>query len=98
MKYCRLKDRRRRILFFSYERRAKIFRSIAENQSFTINKRIAAYKAMHSFPRDSFSTRRRNRCTLTGRSRAIYRKFGISRIRFRKFASQGIIPGIKKAS
>lgn len=45
-----------------------------------------------------FSTRRETRCKLCGRSRAVYRKFGICRICFRKLADQGLIPGVKKAS
>ncbi|MCH2139959.1 MAG: type Z 30S ribosomal protein S14 [Phycisphaerales bacterium] len=45
-----------------------------------------------------FSTRRRNRCQLTGRSRGVYRKFGISRIMLRQLALEGKIPGMRKAS
>jgi small subunit ribosomal protein S14 len=45
-----------------------------------------------------FSTRVRRRCRLCGRARAVYRKFGICRICFRKLADQGMIPGIRKAS
>ena len=45
-----------------------------------------------------YSTRRYNRCQICGRSRAYYRKFGICRICFRTMASQGLIPGVRKAS
>jgi small subunit ribosomal protein S14 len=45
-----------------------------------------------------FSTRKKNRCQLTGRSRGVYRKFGISRIMLRELALQGMIPGMRKAS
>jgi small subunit ribosomal protein S14 len=45
-----------------------------------------------------FSTRRNSRCRLCGRPRAVYRKFGICRICFRKLADGGLIPGVKKAS
>ncbi len=45
-----------------------------------------------------FSTRLNRRCMLCGRPRAVYRKFGICRICFRKLAAQGVIPGVKKAS
>jgi small subunit ribosomal protein S14 len=45
-----------------------------------------------------FSTRVKRRCKLCGRSRSVYRKFGICRICFRKLADQGVIPGVKKAS
>lgn len=45
-----------------------------------------------------FKTRIYNRCSLCGRSRAYYRKFGICRICLRKLAHEGVIPGMKKAS
>ena len=45
-----------------------------------------------------FSTRRYNRCKITGRPKGYIRLFGISRIQFREMASQGLIPGVKKAS
>jgi small subunit ribosomal protein S14 len=45
-----------------------------------------------------FSTRRESRCKMCGRPRAVYRKFGICRICFRKLADQGKIPGVRKAS
>lgn len=49
-------------------------------------------------PRNSSPTRYRNRCMLTGRARAYYRKFGVSRIVLRDLARQGMIPGMRKAS
>lgn len=49
-------------------------------------------------PRNASPTRIRNRCSITGRPRAFLRKFGISRIAFRKLASGGAIPGITKSS
>jgi small subunit ribosomal protein S14 len=45
-----------------------------------------------------FSTRQVRRCRLCGRARAVYRKFGICRICFRKLADNGLIPGVRKAS
>jgi small subunit ribosomal protein S14 len=45
-----------------------------------------------------FSTRHKHRCKICGRPRAVYRKFGICRICFRKMADQGLIPGVRKAS
>ena len=45
-----------------------------------------------------FSTRKRNRCLITGRPRGVYRKFGISRIMLRELALKGMIPGMRKAS
>ncbi|MCH8343483.1 MAG: type Z 30S ribosomal protein S14 [Planctomycetes bacterium] len=45
-----------------------------------------------------FSTRKRNRCQITGRARGVYRKFGVSRIVLRELALRGMIPGMRKAS
>jgi small subunit ribosomal protein S14 len=45
-----------------------------------------------------FTTRRVSRCRLCGRPRAVYRKFGVCRICFRKLADQGLIPGVRNAS
>ena len=49
-------------------------------------------------PAPKFSTRRHNRCKLCGRPRAYLRKFGVCRICFRSMASDGLIPGVRKAS
>ncbi len=56
------------------------------------------YAALQKLPRNASPTRYRNLCALTGRSRAVYRKFGISRIKLRELALEGKIPGMRKAS
>jgi small subunit ribosomal protein S14 len=56
------------------------------------------YAALSNLPRDASPTRSRNRCQLTGRSRAYLRKFKVSRIMLRELALAGKIPGLKKAS
>ena len=53
---------------------------------------------LQKLPRNSSPTRRKNRCSATGRSRAYMRKFGLSRITFRELASLGYLPGIRKSS
>jgi small subunit ribosomal protein S14 len=53
---------------------------------------------LNKMPRDSSPIRLRNRCELTGRARGFLRKFGLSRLTFREFASNGMIPGITKSS
>ncbi len=53
---------------------------------------------LQKLPRNSSPTRLRNRCTLTGRGRGVYRKFGLCRNVFRQLALEGKIPGIRKAS
>ena len=56
------------------------------------------YVGLSRLPRNSNPIRLHNRCKLTGRPRGYMRQFGISRITFREMASEGLIPGIKKAS
>ena len=98
MKYLILKDRRRRIIFNLYERSRNVLLALVQNLSLSSTVRIEAYRALIYFPRDSSITRIRNRCTLTGRSRGIYRQFGLSRLRFRKLAWEGKLIGVKKSS
>jgi len=56
------------------------------------------YVGLSRLPRNSNPIRLHNRCTLTGRPKGFMRQFGLSRITFREMASEGLIPGIKKAS
>jgi small subunit ribosomal protein S14 len=56
------------------------------------------YAGLQKLPRDASPTRYRNLCALTGRSRSVYRKFGISRIKLRELALEGKVPGMRKAS
>ena len=56
------------------------------------------YAALQRLPRDASPTRVRNLCALSGRSRAVYRKFKLSRIKLRELALQGKVPGMRKAS
>ena len=60
--------------------------------------KAAAVVKLQKLPRDSSAARQRNRCALTGRSRGVYRKFGLGRNKLREFAMRGEVPGIVKAS
>jgi small subunit ribosomal protein S14 len=56
------------------------------------------YAELAKLPRDSSATRSRQRCAITGRPRAVLRKFKITRHQLREMALRGLIPGLKKAS
>ena len=56
------------------------------------------YVGLQKLPKNASPVRLHNRCKLTGRPKGYMRQFGISRINFREMASQGLIPGVKKAS
>ena len=67
----------------------------------TTNDIAEAYEAarkLQAIPKNADPIRLHNRCKITGRPRGYMRQFGISRIQFREMASQGLIPGVKKAS
>lgn len=61
-------------------------------------KNAGDYAGLQFLPRDASPTRLRSMCALTGRTRAVYRKFRISRIKLRELALEGKIPGMRKAS
>jgi len=60
--------------------------------------RMAAYLALQALPRNASPVRQRNRCSLTGRPRGVFSKFGLGRTKLREYAMKGEIPGIVKAS
>jgi small subunit ribosomal protein S14 len=78
-------------------KRAKLKELIRSPKS-TPEQRAAAVAALQAMPRDASASRQRNRCAITGRSRGVYRKFGLSRVKIREVANRGEIPGLTKAS
>jgi small subunit ribosomal protein S14 len=64
----------------------------------SFQERVSIYKKFEKIPRNSSPSRCRNRCWVTGRSRAFYRDFGLSRHVLREFGNDGLIPGLKKSS
>jgi len=60
--------------------------------------KLSLFKELESLPRNSAPSRHRNRCWVTGRSRAFYKDFGLSRHVLREMAHEGSIPGLKKSS
>lgn len=93
-----LKDRRRRLLHALFERRRTLLRALVESLHLDPRLRGQAYRALVALPRDASATRQRNRCPLTGRSRAIVRRFAVSRLAFRALAYQGALAGVHKAT
>jgi small subunit ribosomal protein S14 len=73
-------------------------KEITRDESLTPEERFAAQLKLAALPRNGSRGRHRNRCELTGRPRAVYRKFKLSRIALRDLASRGEIPGMVKAS
>ncbi|NED98980.1 30S ribosomal protein S14 [Phytoactinopolyspora halotolerans] len=92
------RDRQRREVVARYaERRAELKRIIASSSA-TDDERVAARRELSRQPRNASATRLRNRDVVDGRPRAVYRKFGLSRVRLREMAHRGELPGVTKSS
>jgi small subunit ribosomal protein S14 len=92
------KNERRRKLTKRYSGRRSRLRAIARDKSKPMEERFAAALKLAELPRNSSATRIRNRCEVTGRPRAFYRKHRLSRIALRELGSKGLIPGLLKSS
>jgi small subunit ribosomal protein S14 len=90
-------NRRRRLAQAQAPKRAKL-KAITKDRSLDAETRFAAQLKLAALPRNGSKTRIRNRCELSGRPRAVYRKFKLSRIALRELASTGQIPGMVKSS
>ncbi|MDP4237992.1 MAG: 30S ribosomal protein S14 [Bacteroidota bacterium] len=77
-------------------KRAKLVAKFAEKRAKFIAE--GNYEGLQSIPKNASPVRLHNRCKLTGRPKGYIRQFGVSRIQFREMASNGLIPGVKKAS
>lgn len=71
---------------------------VINNQSLSEEERFDARLKLQALPRNSNPTRLRNRCSVTGRPRGVFRKFGLGRNKLREIAMRGEIPGVVKAS
>lgn len=89
--------RRRKMVKKFASKRARL-KAIASDRELPAEDRFAARLKLAALPRNSAPTRIRNRCLVSGRPRAYYRKFKLSRIALRDLASSGHIPGMVKAS
>jgi small subunit ribosomal protein S14 len=92
------RDRRRQELIQRYAERRTELRRRLNDTSVPIEEKIAIQDEFAKLPRNSCPTRLNRRCQVSGRSRAYYRKFGISRIALRELALRGQLPGIRKSS
>lgn len=92
------KNNRRQRLAKKYAARRARLKAISEDRSLPEDERFMARLKLAELPRNSAPTRIRNRCEVTGRPRAYYRKFKMSRIALRDLASNGQVPGVVKSS
>ncbi|CAA9496738.1 MAG: SSU ribosomal protein S14p (S29e) @ SSU ribosomal protein S14p (S29e), zinc-independent [uncultured Sphingomonadaceae bacterium] len=92
------KNERRKKLVKQYAGKYARLRAVADDESKDETERLIARLRMAELPRNANPTRVRNRCEITGRPRAYYRKFRLSRVMLRELANQGQIPGVTKSS
>ena len=90
-------NRRRRMTKKFAGKRARL-KAIAYDKARPLEERFEAQLKLAQLPRNSSATRIRNRCEVTGRARAYYRKLKMSRIAMRDLGSRGLIPGLVKSS
>ena len=89
--------RRQKLAAQQAAKRARL-KKITNDRNAAPEARFEAQLKLAEMPRNGSATRVRNRCELTGRPRAVYRKFKLSRIALRELASAGQIPGVVKSS
>ena len=92
------KNERRKQLAAKHAAKRQALADTVRSTKASDEEKRAAQVALQKLPRNSAKARVRNRCQMTGRSRAYISTFGLSRIAFREMALQGFIPGVRKAS
>jgi small subunit ribosomal protein S14 len=92
------KNEKRKALTKKYAGRYARLKAVANDESRDESERLIARLKMAEVPRNGNPTRIRNRCELTGRPRAYYRKFRLCRVQLRDLANKGLIPGVVKSS
>ena len=93
-----LKDRNRRFSYFILEKKLILLKSIFYNLNLSEDIRTFAYTEFLNLIKFNSHTKIRNRCLVTNRARAVYRKFKMSRIFFKQYALEGELMGVQKAS
>jgi small subunit ribosomal protein S14 len=92
------REKRREALIKKHAAKRAKLRELIRDPRSSPEQRVAAQESLQKLPRDSNPNRKRNRCSVTGRSRGVYRKFGLARVKLREAANRGELPGLTKAS
>jgi len=92
------REKRRAKIAKKYAAKRAQLKELIRSPRTSADDRAAAQVKLQSLPRDASPSRQRKRCAITGRSRGVYRKFGLSRVKIREVANRGEIPGLAKAS
>ena len=92
------KNLKRKLMVKQFKLRRLDLKNKIKNKDLNLEERIKLQSKLNDLPRDSSRIRVRNRCELTGRSRGVYRKFSLSRIKLRELSMSGALPGVTKSS
>ena len=92
------REKKRQALVERHAAKRASLKAIIDDQSKPMEERFQATLKLAEMPRNSSATRLHNRCQLTGRPHAYYRKLKVSRIMLRELGSNGLIPGLVKSS
>ena len=91
------REKKRQRLVIKYSKKRIDIKDLIKTSS-SFPEKLKLYSKLQSFPRNSFPSRLRNRCWMTGRSRGYYRSFGLSRHVLREMAHNCLLPGVTKSS
>ena len=92
------KNNNRKEIVDKYKNRRKKLKDMIMQKNLSMEDRFKIQSKLNDLPRNSSRIRVRNRCELTGRTRGVYRKFGLSRIKIRELSMAGSLPGVVKSS
>jgi len=92
------KNANRLKLIKKFNNQRKSLKTKVMNKGLSIEDRLKVQNKLNDLPRNSSSIRYRNRCKITGRTRGVYRKFQLSRIKIRELSMTGDLPGVVKSS
>ena len=92
------KNNNRKKIVSKFQVRRQDLKNKIMQKDLSMEERFKLQSKLNDLPRDSAKIRLRNRCEITGRTRGVYRKFGLSRIKLRELTMSGNLPGMVKSS
>jgi small subunit ribosomal protein S14 len=92
------KNLNRKRIVSKFDNKRKALKKEIMKKNLTMEERFKLQSKLNELPRDSANIRVRNRCKITGRTRGVYRKFSLSRIKLRELTMNGSLPGMVKSS
>ena len=92
------KNMNREKIVNKFKSRRNSLKKTIMKKDLSMEERFKIQSKLNDLPRDSSNIRVRNRCRITGRTRGVYRKFGLSRIKIRELTMSGSLPGVVKSS